>query len=972
MPVFTIETPTGRKLDIEAADEASAVRGAQEWDAQNPSDTSFTGAVKQGVGRNLMQAAGETLKQYGPEAAQGAAESLKSKGASLANPNYEPAQVVSDKGVDLTQVPRAVVESSPTLAAALIAARATPGPWWAKALAGGIASTGIGLGDSAKQRAAYRTGDESAEPSPTDKAAALAAGVPEAAVGAVGVGRLLPGAGRAVREVGARGVAEAGKKLGATTAIEGGVEAVQSGINQVGRTAGTDRGLSINQNELANAAVVGGATGGAFAAPRARREAADAMKFRDVDTGVAAEVANRIERVGENLNSASGGFRAVSQVQQDLSNEVRRAGAHLRATGAMTPEADNALRRAGAGDLSDLDVQAIADAAVGTRVEPLVNNLVRQTRALRHLTENFGNFDRTSGTFAGGISGQMDRMRAIYNPVGTAAIGAAHAFVPGLYAMSLPTLGAVGAGYGAARLANRVSGTRSPAKRYVQKFADGTTRVRPGMAPLPQQPTQPPPGPAFPGQTAPAAPGAPWGARPFTTNPTGPRMNPQAAAQPQAPYNAGPGATNVIYGGAPAPQAALPSPSTIYGGAPAAQAALTYRPRPVDLVDQLDNEFRPRNADRASAAGVRIDPALQGQVRAQNLVGQLNDATTTRRGDFPTWPPGRVQRLTVRLMQGATTQQIADEFGLTKNAVIGKIDRLGLREAIKPIQEPPLSDDIVMDVLNEPREIRPQTEKPKADIRPQPVSEREVFWTPERMAKLKQSTAAARASYKPEKAPPVTVANDVNELRKALVASVQQANGDNTDGLDIPEFLRRTPDNKLVRPRAGTSEPAKPVKEPKAPEREQRKIDDATPLSEDRKKELRELKDRVEGSTVKSPEGVSIKLMSHTSKGMSPEDAALHITDMLEATGKFVPDDKGDFITKRLEPMLRWKDETAARLAELTGIEVEVMIPHFRAIPTRTSAREVREELQAFAPQNAKLIGSILGDKVINSRWRKK
>jgi hypothetical protein len=117
---------------------------------------------------------------------------------------------------------------------------------------------------------------------------------------------------------------------------------------------------------------------------------------------------------------------------------------------------------------------------------------------------------------------------------------------------------------------------------------------------------------------------------------------------------------------------------------------------------------------------------------------------------------------------------------------------------------------------------------------------------------------------------------------------------------------------------------------------------------------------------------VSIKLMSHTSKGMSPEDAALHITDMLEATGKFVPDDKGDFITKRLEPMLRWKDETAARLAELTGIEVEVMIPHFRAIPTRTSAREVREELQAFAPQNAKLIGSILGDKVINSRWRKK
>lgn len=36
MPIYTIGTPDGRKLKIEAADEATAIRGAQEWSASNP------------------------------------------------------------------------------------------------------------------------------------------------------------------------------------------------------------------------------------------------------------------------------------------------------------------------------------------------------------------------------------------------------------------------------------------------------------------------------------------------------------------------------------------------------------------------------------------------------------------------------------------------------------------------------------------------------------------------------------------------------------------------------------------------------------------------------------------------------------------------------------------------------------------------------------------------------------------------
>ena len=36
MATYTIEAPDGRKITIEAADEATAIRGAQEWTAANP------------------------------------------------------------------------------------------------------------------------------------------------------------------------------------------------------------------------------------------------------------------------------------------------------------------------------------------------------------------------------------------------------------------------------------------------------------------------------------------------------------------------------------------------------------------------------------------------------------------------------------------------------------------------------------------------------------------------------------------------------------------------------------------------------------------------------------------------------------------------------------------------------------------------------------------------------------------------
>lgn len=46
MAVYTIQAPDGRKIKIEAADEATAIRGAQEWTAANPKAVSLAGKVE--------------------------------------------------------------------------------------------------------------------------------------------------------------------------------------------------------------------------------------------------------------------------------------------------------------------------------------------------------------------------------------------------------------------------------------------------------------------------------------------------------------------------------------------------------------------------------------------------------------------------------------------------------------------------------------------------------------------------------------------------------------------------------------------------------------------------------------------------------------------------------------------------------------------------------------------------------------
>jgi hypothetical protein len=63
VPVFTIQAPDGRKIDIEAADEATALRGAQEWSQANPAKKKDS--LTLGIMKGALPAA-EKLAPFSP------------------------------------------------------------------------------------------------------------------------------------------------------------------------------------------------------------------------------------------------------------------------------------------------------------------------------------------------------------------------------------------------------------------------------------------------------------------------------------------------------------------------------------------------------------------------------------------------------------------------------------------------------------------------------------------------------------------------------------------------------------------------------------------------------------------------------------------------------------------------------------------------------------------------------------------
>ena len=113
MAVFTIETPTGQKLDIEAADEATAINGAKQWHAQNgmpaasPSVDQATDAYKSfdsGVASGTAALLGSVgdLTNMGAKGIGIASDYISDK---LGLPKYQPPQTPGPVTQALSKLP---------------------------------------------------------------------------------------------------------------------------------------------------------------------------------------------------------------------------------------------------------------------------------------------------------------------------------------------------------------------------------------------------------------------------------------------------------------------------------------------------------------------------------------------------------------------------------------------------------------------------------------------------------------------------------------------------------------------------------------------------------------------------------------------------------------------------------------------------------------------------------------------------
>lgn len=83
----------------------------------------------------------------------------------------------------------------------------------------------------------------------------------------------------------------------------------------------------------------------------------------------------------------------------------------------------------------------------------------------------------------------------------------------------------------------------------------------------------------------------------------------------------------------------------------------------------------------------------------------MTDQTPTTQKAPSEWTPERISALIALWNEGLTTSEIGNRLGITKNAVVGKVHRLGLPKRQSPIrkaaarEEKPLGEVIKLDKL---------------------------------------------------------------------------------------------------------------------------------------------------------------------------------------------------------------------------------------------------------------------------------
>lgn len=503
MPVFEIGLEDGRKLRIEADNQDAALSGVQHFMSQSPPvtqeqpsspaakpETGLVAGLRHGLS-NLVAGPAETLKQYaGVDNAAGdkAKEFFNTK-------NVQHAPVLDKNGLHVGNLPQAMAEGAPGMAADIAAARvASKIPMVGRfaALPAGVASYLLRTrGQAALERAGNRTGEENAVPNTEDKTAALATGAVEAIPQALGIGRFLPGARAA--STGLRGVGEAVGNAAKTVGVTGAAGGATDLVSQIGATLGTPGGVQVDPLRSLDAGITSGVTGGLLKTPRTVADAATAIKYRGITPELepaAARVANRVVQAAEGkLSDPEKAGVAVKRAEAGIKTELADAITDLKTRVTLDADATNAFDA-----VKDSNRPTKAELGHIERVvrgDPRAQNILELTRDVHALDvlKRTGVFN--GDKFTGGISSGVQKVTGVNPHMALKTAGAAlavDAFGSHLIAQSPTALAVLLGTVGAARATDKLTGARSPANRFVNRFSDPSQGVRN----LPDAPAAPP------------------------------------------------------------------------------------------------------------------------------------------------------------------------------------------------------------------------------------------------------------------------------------------------------------------------------------------------------------------------------------------------------------------------------------------------------------------------------------------------
>lgn len=452
-------------------------------------------AEKLGVGGDVAKSA----NQLGEAIASGQRESATQR---FMNPKQGDTTVF---GFGVGSIPGAIAESGAGMLAdlgAMAAGGAVAGP--AGAIALPMASYGLReYGTQLDQRVANQGG---APATGTDQAATAASVLAQSALNRLALGKVGGGA-----SVGNRGLVEGAKRIAGATGTEAVTEGAQQLTEQVGATAGTQKGLTIDPRELAGAAVLGGATGGAFRTAgevgTQLRNATDALNTRGLEfKEEAGNVASEINRIIQDNKTRLGDRKGDTNALLDYESRLdvmaqaptKRALAELdnMLNSGQLSQADHAKAKAALTDRANVEGLSVAERAIGGMGEGADAIAFAKRKAIINQLKETGGFSR-DGVIKGGITAKAERLlneaRSTLTAAGLGG-GLAYAGYKGLGTFgatvaslqsALPAVYALGGAYAGAKALDAALGTASPVAQVVRRFGQADNPIYSPSSELP-------------------------------------------------------------------------------------------------------------------------------------------------------------------------------------------------------------------------------------------------------------------------------------------------------------------------------------------------------------------------------------------------------------------------------------------------------------------------------------------------------